>query len=151
MEIGIDIRARGSRSTAFGFVMFAGLLALFWAVSDTPQVALVWVPFAAIAIRIGAVRAWVDGDRLRVRNFWRSYDLPRQEIVRFDVNDLRWGQAQRARAVEVVVRYRRKRVRLSATLFSYFSFPFRPGPGNYKHNQADAIAADLNAWLHTGA
>lgn len=120
-------------------VLLVAALVLLWGVSHTPELAFVFLLFIPIGIRDAMVRAWVGGEQLHVRNFWRRYDLERTDIESFSVGESLSGRGGRLRTVEANLRDGGTR-RLSAT---------RRRSG--AHNQADDICTQLNAWLHAGA
>ena len=134
--------------TFFGLVA-VGLFAALWLVSDTPEVALVFLPIVPIALRTSMVRAWTDRDQLHVRNFWRTDSLERRAIAGFLVEDDLEYKASRRRTVYVYLHDQQRR-RLSASKRVYRKlFPVLPANG--KRNEADDICAELNAWLKSGA
>ena len=145
----LDGRRPGNRTAAFGILVFGGFLAGLFAVSDTPLVALAFVPLVPVAARVAVIRAWVDGDRLHVRNFWRTYDLGRGEISHFEVIDDIDFRTSRRRMVYVCLPDRRRRA-VSATKRVYRKLlAFLPKTG--KRNDADEICERLNDWLRSGA
>jgi hypothetical protein len=141
----LEVQAPGTRSGAIAVLLFFGVFAALYAVSDTPQVALVFLPAVPAAVRLAFLRLSVDGDRLRVRNFWRTHDLARSDIAGFEVHDDLESRFSRRRMV-----YARlgggRRCRLSATKRPYRRrLAFLPVAG--KRNHADEICEELDAWL----
>ena len=144
----LDVQPKGDRSRALFLLVLAALCALFWVVSDTPQVALVFLPVIPVALRLALARAHIDGERLTGRNFWSSFELHRSEITGFDVEDQWRSRLGRQRLVyaRLVTGHSQ---RLSATRRTYTKFPaWRPR--RQKRNEADSICDQLNAWLRTG-
>ncbi len=138
-------QAPGTRSRALGLLVGFGAFASLYGISDTPQVAVAFAPVVPAAVRMAMVRVWVDGDRLRVRNFWRSYTLERTGISGFGVEDTLGGRGGRNRTVYAQLVDGGTR-RLAATRRFYRAFlAFLPTEG--KHNGADEICNELNAWL----
>jgi hypothetical protein len=146
-----EIRPTIAWVEAIGLLFFAGIFGGLLALSDTPQVALLFVPLVAAAVRLPMIRVRAEGDRLRVRNFWQTYDVDRAAIAGFLVDDNidLGGRNARQRTVYVSLRNQRTQ-RLSATKRTYYKLlAFLPQKG--KRNRADDICDQLNAWLRSGA
>jgi hypothetical protein len=143
-----EVRASGSRAGAIGLLVAGALFATLWAVSDTPQVALVLLPIIPLSIRLAAVRVWTADERLVVRNVLRTYELHRSEIERFEVVDRLAGGASRSRTVYAHLRNDRW-VSIEAGRHGYAQvFPFWPRTS--VRNRADDLCAALSDWLRAG-
>jgi hypothetical protein len=125
-------------------LVFGAIVAVLFAHGGSPEGGLYLLPLVPIAIRGAMVRASTEGDTLRVRNFWSSFHLRRDEIERFEVRDFAyWGLNSTVR-----VHPRRGRSRdLAAVGVHRHTLWFLGRRGR----AADAICAELNDWLRTGA
>jgi hypothetical protein len=146
--VAIDIRATGSRPATLRLLLGFGFVAALFALSDTPVGALALLPVIPIAIRIATTRVRSEGDRLRVRNVFRSFDVVRNETVGFEVEDRATFRHFRERIVAVRSNDGRSR-RITATAHAYRKFVSRT-PRIGARNEADTICADLNTWLAEG-
>jgi hypothetical protein len=145
----MDIQVPGTRSEALAILAFFGALAALFGVSDTPLVALVFLPAVPAAVRVAMVRVSVDDDRVREGNFWRTHYLDRDDVAGFVVDDDLESRFSRRRMVYARLRDDRYR-RLSATKRPYRRrLAFLPIEG--KRNQADEICRELDAWLKAAA
>ena len=101
----------------------------------------------ALAVRAVHMRVRVQGDRLFVRNFTTRAKLQKAEVTEFVVAEVTgpWKVPLRRRVVDLGLRDGRW-LRLTAT-----ARPERnpkPAVGIPVPNEADDLAAELNAWLH---
>jgi len=135
-----EVRPRFVRTKIVSIVRGAAFFASLGVIGGTPELALVFLFVIPVAVRLGMVHTWVDGDRLRVRNLWSSFDRHRSEIAGFglghDFGDV-WG-IQLAVVVSLVDGRTR---RLSATARLR-----RIG----RLSSAE-ICDELNRWLQRGA
>jgi hypothetical protein len=145
-----EIRAPGNRSSATALLLFGAAFALIWAISDTPQVAVVMLPLVPLAIRVAMEKSWIDADdRLHARNVFRTFTAARSEIAKFAVEDVIGGRAARKRVVDAHL-LDGSTIRLAATKSFYGKlFAAVPRPG--ARNEADDVCAELNDWLEAGA
>jgi hypothetical protein len=144
--VGIDeIAVPGARGSALGGLAVGGAIAAFFVIAHTPELAVPFALVVPIAVREAMTRVWVDGDRLRVCNFWRTYELDRADIAGFGVGDTLGGRGGRHRTVFAQLADGSTR-NLSATRRFYRKFlAFLPAEG--KRNEADDLCMALNAWL----